>query len=122
MPGLFPNLLANGASGIAVGMATNIPPHNAAEVIDAALLLIDNPQAELAQLLDHVKGPDFPTGGIIVDSAETIAHAYATGRGGLRVRARFSHGREADGGRETPGIENQPAGTRSLDASEIPYQ
>src|SRR3546814_12403459 len=96
MPVLCPNLLANGASGIAVGMATNIPPHNAAEVIDAALLLIDNPSAELAQLLEHVKGPDFPTGGIIVDSAETIAHAYATGRGGFRVRARFSTGRRSE--------------------------
>src|SRR3546814_19755386 len=62
MPGLFPNLLANGASGIAVGMATNIPPHNAAEVIDAALLLLDNPQAELAKLIAHVKVPDFQTG------------------------------------------------------------
>src|SRR3546814_15021037 len=88
MPGLFPNLLANGASGIAVGMATNIPPHNAAEVIDAALLLIDNPRAALAQLLEHVKGPDFPTGGIILDRPETIAHAYETGRGRFRVRAR----------------------------------
>src|SRR3546814_537239 len=92
MPGLFPNLLANGASGIAVGMATNIPPHNAAEVIGAALLLIERPDAELSDLLDHVKGPDFPTGGIVVDSAETIAHAYETGRGGFRVRARFSTG------------------------------
>src|SRR3546814_5833943 len=99
-------------------MATNIPPHNAAEVIDAALLLIDNPQAELAQLLDHVKGPDFPTGGIIVDSAETIAHAYATGRGGFRVRARFSTGREGDGGWEATGIEKQPGGTWQLRSEE----
>ncbi|APW73354.1 MULTISPECIES: DNA topoisomerase IV subunit A [Sphingopyxis] len=121
MPGLFPNLLANGASGIAVGMATNIPPHNAAEVIDAALLLIDNPRAELAELLAHVKGPDFPTGGIIVDSAETIAHAYQTGRGGFRVRARFSTGKDADGRWEESGIEKQAGGTWQLVISEIPY-
>ncbi|HEX2812062.1 MAG TPA: DNA topoisomerase IV subunit A [Sphingopyxis sp.] len=121
MPGLFPNLLANGASGIAVGMATNIPPHNAAEVIDAALLLIENPKAELADLLEHVKGPDFPTGGIIVDSPETIAHAYETGRGGFRVRARFSTGKAADGAWEDTGIEKQPGGTWQLVVSEIPY-
>jgi topoisomerase-4 subunit A len=121
MPGLFPNLLANGASGIAVGMATNIPPHNAAEVIDAALVLIDEPQAELSDLLAHVKGPDFPTGGIIVDSAETIAHAYATGRGGFRIRARFSTGRDAEGAWEDSGIEKQPGGTWQLVVSEIPY-
>ncbi|UNK78994.1 DNA topoisomerase IV subunit A [Sphingopyxis granuli] len=121
MPGLFPNLLANGASGIAVGMATNIPPHNAAEVIDAALLLIDNPRAELAELLAHVKGPDFPTGGIIVDSAETIAHAYQTGRGGFRVRARFSTGKDVDGRWEESGIEKQAGGTWQLVISEIPY-
>src|SRR5689334_24772951 len=72
MPGLFPNLLANGASGIAVGMATSIPPHNAAELIDAAGLLIDNPDADGAALLEKVRGPDFPTGGVLVDSAETI--------------------------------------------------
>ena len=121
MPGLFPNLLANGASGIAVGMATNIPPHNAAEVIDAALLLIENPKAELSDLLEHVKGPDFPTGGIIVDSPETIAHAYETGRGGFRVRARFSTGKAADGAWEDSGIEKQPGGTWQLVVSEIPY-
>ncbi|MBN8845401.1 MAG: DNA topoisomerase IV subunit A [Sphingomonadales bacterium] len=121
MPGLFPNLLANGASGIAVGMATNIPPHNAAEVIDAALVLIENPKAELAELLDHVKGPDFPTGGIIVDSPETIVHAYETGRGGFRVRARFSTGKTADGAWEDTGIEKQAGGTWQLVISEIPY-
>ena len=111
MPGLFPNLLANGASGIAVGMATNIPPHNAAEVIGAALLLIENQNAELSELLEHVKGPDFPTGGIVVDSAETIALAYETGRGGFRVRARFSTGRMADGSWEDSGIEKLSGGT-----------
>jgi len=121
MPGLFPNLLANGASGIAVGMATNIPPHNAAEVIDAALVLIENPKAELAELLEHVKGPDFPTGGIIVDGPETIRHAYETGRGGFRVRARYSLGKQADGTWEETGIEKQPGGTWQLVVSEIPY-
>ncbi|WP_326914084.1 DNA topoisomerase IV subunit A [Sphingopyxis chilensis] len=121
MPGLFPNLLANGASGIAVGMATNIPPHNAAEVIGAALLLIEKPNAELSELLDHVKGPDFPTGGIVVDSAETIAHAYETGRGGFRVRARFSTGKTADGDWEDSGIEKLSGGTWHLVISEIPY-
>ncbi|WP_374392423.1 DNA topoisomerase IV subunit A [Sphingopyxis sp.] len=120
MPGLFPNLLANGASGIAVGMATNIPPHNAAEVIDAALVLIENPKAELSDLLEHVKGPDFPTGGIIVDSPETIAYAYETGRGGFRVRARFSTGK-LDGVWEETGIEKQAGGTWQLVISEIPY-
>ncbi|WP_283418393.1 DNA topoisomerase IV subunit A [Sphingopyxis sp. Geo48] len=120
MPGLFPNLLANGASGIAVGMATNIPPHNAAEVIDAALVLIENPKAELTDLLEHVKGPDFPTGGIIVDSPETIAYAYETGRGGFRVRARFSTGK-LDGVWEETGIEKQAGGTWQLVISEIPY-
>ena len=121
MPGLFPNLLANGASGIAVGMATNIPPHNAAEVIGAALLLIERPDAELSDLLDHVKGPDFPTGGIVVDSAETIAHADETGRGGFRVRARFSTGKLGDGGWEADGIEKLSGGTWQLVISEIPY-
>ncbi len=88
-PGLFPNLLANGASGIAVGMATSIPPHNAAELIDAAMLLIDRPETDVRALMVHVQGPDFPTGGILVDSAASIAEAYATGRGGFRLRARW---------------------------------
>jgi topoisomerase IV subunit A len=108
MPGLFPNLLANGASGIAVGMATSIPPHNAAELIDAATLLIDEPQAEPARLLEHVKGPDFPTGGVLIDDAATIAHAYATGKGAFRVRARWS---KEDTGR----------GTWVAVVTEIPY-
>src|SRR4028119_2021220 len=77
-PGLFPNLLANGASGIAVGMATSIPPHNVGELIDAAALLIDNPKAEDAALMELVRGPDFPTGGVLVDGRESIASAYAT--------------------------------------------
>src|SRR5688572_13098192 len=89
-PGLFPNLLANGAAGIAVGMATSIPPHNVAEILDAAVHLIDNPKAEPSSLMDFVSGPDFPTGGVIVDGADSIAAAYATGRGSFRVRARWA--------------------------------
>ncbi len=89
LPAAFPNLLANGSQGIAVGMATSIPPHNAAELCDAALFLIDNPKARSKTLLKYVKGPDFPTGGIIVDTPETIAEAYNTGRGSFRVRARW---------------------------------
>src|SRR3954449_707273 len=81
LPGGFPNLLANGAQGIAVGMATSIPPHNAAELCDAALHLIEKPDAKSKSLLKWVKGPDFPTGGIIVDSKEAITEAYVTGRG-----------------------------------------
>ena len=97
-PGLFPNLLANGASGIAVGMATSIPPHNVAELIDAASLLIDNPDAEHAELMQIVRGPDFPTGGVLVDNASIISEAYATGRGSFRTRARWH---KEDGGRGT---------------------
>ncbi len=107
-PGLFPNLLANGASGIAVGMATSIPPHNAAELIDAAILLIDQPNADDAQVLEHVRGPDFPTGGIVVDSPAAIAESYATGRGSFRVRAKW-------------GLEDQGRGTWQIVVTEIPY-
>src|SRR5438477_2363752 len=89
MPGGFPNLLANGAQGIAVGMATSIPPHNVAELCDAALHLIDKPEAKSKSLLKWVKGPDFPTGGIIVDSKEAITEAYITGRGSFRTRAKW---------------------------------
>ena len=89
LPGAFPNLLANGSQGIAVGMATAIPPHNAAELCDAALHLIDTPNARSRTLLKYVPGPDFPTGGIIVDSPASIAEAYTTGRGSFRVRARW---------------------------------
>ena len=89
LPAAFPNLLANGSQGIAVGMATSIPPHNAAELFDAALFLIDNPNARSRTLLKYVQGPDFPTGGVIVDSRESIAEAYSTGRGSFRVRARW---------------------------------
>ena len=97
-PGLFPNLLANGASGIAVGMATSIPPHNLAELIDAAVHLIDNPKAEDSALMDFVAGPDFPTGGVLVDGRDTIASAYVTGRGSFRLRARVEVEREKGGG------------------------
>jgi topoisomerase-4 subunit A len=89
LPGAFPNLLANGAQGIAVGMATAIPPHNAAELCDAALHLIEHPKARSRNLLKFVPGPDFPTGGVVVDSPEAIAEAYVTGRGSFRVRARW---------------------------------
>jgi topoisomerase IV subunit A len=89
LPGAFPNLLANGSQGIAVGMATAIPPHNAAEICDAALHLIDTPNARSRTLLKYVSGPDFPTGGVVVDPPETIAEAYTTGRGSFRVRARW---------------------------------
>ena len=89
LPAAFPNLLANGSQGIAVGMATAIPPHNAAELCDAALFLIGNPNARSRTLLKYVKGPDFPTGGVIVDTPELIAEAYSTGRGSFRVRAKW---------------------------------
>jgi topoisomerase IV subunit A len=109
LPGAFPNLLANGSSGIAVGMATSIPPHNAAEVCEAALHLIDNPAAGDADLLQFVKGPDFPTGGIIIDPASEIAECYRTGRGGFRVRARWH-------------TEDLGRGTWSIVITQIPYQ
>jgi topoisomerase IV subunit A len=108
-PGLFPNLLANGASGIAVGMATSIPPHNVAEVIDAATHLIDNPKCEEAELMQFVLGPDFPTGGQIVDSPAAIAESYRTGRGSFRVRAKWE-------------VEDQGRGTWVAVVTEIPYQ
>ncbi len=89
LPGAFPNLLANGSSGIAVGMATSIPPHNVAEICDAALKLIETPDAPVEALLRFVQGPDFPTGGVVVEDAAAIREAYATGRGSFRVRARW---------------------------------
>ena len=94
-PGLFPNLLANGAAGIAVGMATAIPPHNAAELLDAAIALVDDPMADP---LAFVQGPDFPTGGLVADPPAAIREAYATGRGSFRVRARWAVEREKGGG------------------------
>ncbi|MGL5168741.1 MAG: DNA topoisomerase IV subunit A [Afipia sp.] len=108
LPGAFPNLLANGAQGIAVGMATSIPPHNAAELCDAALHLIDKPATKSRGLLKYVKGPDFPTGGIVVDSHESIAEAYATGRGSFRVRAKWA---QEEGAR----------GTWNIVVTEIPW-
>ncbi len=108
LPAAFPNLLANGSQGIAVGMATSIPPHNAAELCDAALYLINHPEATSGQLAKFVQGPDFPTGGILVDSAESIAEAYRTGRGAFRVRARWH---KEDLGR----------GTWNIVVTEIPY-
>src|SRR3982750_2415564 len=97
LPGGFPNLLANGSQGIAVGMATAIPPHNAAELCDAALHLIDTPNARSRTLLKYVQGPDFPTGGIIVDPPELIAEAYTTGRGSFRTRAKWTQEEGARG-------------------------
>jgi len=108
LPAAFPNLLANGSQGIAVGMATSIPPHNAGELCDAALYLIEHPDTSSDQLLTFVPGPDFPTGGIIVERKEMIAEAYRTGRGGFRVRARWE---KEDGGR----------GTWAVVITEIPY-
>jgi topoisomerase-4 subunit A len=109
LPGAFPNLLANGSSGIAVGMATSIPPHNVAELCDAALHLIKNPKARAETLVGMVPGPDFPTGGIVVEPRENIVEAYKTGRGSFRVRAKWA-------------IEDQGRGTYAVVVTEIPYQ
>ncbi|MBC2650741.1 DNA topoisomerase IV subunit A [Novosphingobium flavum] len=120
-PGLFPNLLANGATGIAVGMATSIPSHNVAEIVDATLLLIDNPHAEHAQLMEVFHGPDFATGGVVVDSPAAISAAYESGKGAIRVRGRFSTGRDEAGNWEETGIEKLGGGQWQLVISEIPY-
>jgi topoisomerase-4 subunit A len=120
-PGLFPNLLANGATGIAVGMATSIPSHNVAEIIDAALLLIEEPHAEHAQLMQLFRGPDFATGGVVVDSPAAISAAYEAGKGAFRVRGRFSTGRLPDGSWEETGVEKLGGGQWQLIISEIPY-
>ena len=109
LPAAFPNLLANGSQGIAVGMATSIPPHNAAELCDAALHLIDQPNARTKTLLKYVPGPDFPTGGLVVDPPAAIAEAYATGRGSFRVRAKWN-------------TEETGRGTYLIVVTEIPYQ
>ncbi len=109
LPAAFPNLLANGAQGIAVGMATAVPPHNIAELCDAALHLIDQPKARTRTLLKFVPGPDFPTGGVIVDPAETIAEAYTIGRGSFRLRARWK-------------TEDTGRGTYQVVVTEIPWQ
>jgi len=109
LPAAFPNLLANGSSGIAVGMATNIPPHNLHELIDACLHLIKSPNARDETLLEYVPGPDFPTGGVIVEPRENIAEAYRTGRGAFRLRARWE-------------IEDLGRGQWQIVVTEIPYQ
>lgn len=121
-PGLFPNLLANGASGIAVGMATNIPSHNVAEVIDATLELIDNPHVEHAQLMELFKGPDFATGGLVVDSPDVISAAYETGRGSFRIRARFHSDEAEKKDDQDAGIERLGGGQWQLVVDQIPYQ
>ena len=109
LPAAFPNLLANGSAGIAVGMATNVPPHNLGELLDACLHLIKAPNARLETLMEHVKGPDFPTGGVMVEPADTILEAYRTGRGSLRVRARWE-------------VEELGRGQWQIIVTEIPYQ
>ncbi|MBH5323054.1 DNA topoisomerase IV subunit A [Aurantiacibacter sediminis] len=122
MPGLFPNLLANGASGIAVGMATNIPSHNVAEVLDAAELVLFNKDVTHEELIGVFHGPDFATGGLIVDGPDAISKAYETGRGSFRVRGRF-HAAEAENAEDRDaGIERQKGGGYQLVISEIPYQ
>ncbi|WP_435418228.1 DNA topoisomerase IV subunit A [Parerythrobacter aurantius] len=121
-PGLFPNLLANGASGIAVGMATNIPSHNVSEIVDATLELIDNPHVEHARLMELFHGPDFATGGLIVDSPQVISAAYETGRGSFRVRGRFHAAEAKDEADRAAGIERLGGGQWQLVISEIPYQ
>ncbi|HEU4551077.1 MAG TPA: DNA topoisomerase IV subunit A [Rhizomicrobium sp.] len=114
LPAAFPNLLANGASGIAVGMATNIPPHNLGELIAATIALIENPDLQDRSLLKHVKGPDFPTGGIVVEDPAAIAEAYKTGRGSFRLRARWE--------KEESQLKNGRGGAWQIVITEIPYQ
>ena len=109
LPARFPNLLANGASGIAVGMATSIPPHNVGEICDALLHLLKFPRATIAKLGDYIRGPDFPTGGVIVEPRDNIIEAYATGRGSFRTRAIWE-------------VEKLSHGQYQIVISEIPYQ
>ncbi|WP_107497313.1 DNA topoisomerase IV subunit A [Thalassobius sp. I31.1] len=109
LPATFPNLLANGSSGIAVGMATNIPPHNIAELCDACLHLIKTPDARDETLLNYVPGPDFPTGGVIVEPRESILETYQTGRGAFRLRCKWE-------------VEDLGRGTWQIVVTEIPYQ
>jgi topoisomerase-4 subunit A len=109
LPGAFPNLLANGSSGIAVGMATSIPPHNAAELCDAGLHLIKHRNASIEKLVEFVQGPDLPTGGTIIEDKESIINAYKTGRGGFRVRAKWEREETGRGGYQ-------------IIITEIPYQ
>ncbi len=109
LPAAFPNLLANGASGIAVGMATSIPPHNAGELCEALLHLIRHPEARTETLVGMIPGPDFPTGGVLVESRENIVEAYRTGRGGFRLRAAWE-------------VEDTGRGQYQVVVTEIPYQ
>jgi len=109
LPGTFPNLLANGASGIAVGMATSIPPHNIGELCKACQHLIKSPNARISTLMEMVPGPDFPTGGVIVNDAQSLQEAYADGRGTIRVRARWD-------------VEKLKRGQWQIVITEIPYQ
>jgi topoisomerase-4 subunit A len=109
LPAAFPNLLANGATGIAVGMATSIPPHNAGELAEALLHLIRHPNARTETLLDMIPGPDFPTGGVLVESRDSILESYRTGRGSFRLRAAWS-------------VEDLGRGTWQIVVTEIPYQ
>ena len=109
LPASFPNLLANGASGIAVGMATNIPPHNISELCDACLHLVKTPDARDDTLLNFIPGPDFPTGGVIVENAASIAETYKTGRGSFRLRAKWE-------------VEKLERGQWQIVVTEIPYQ
>ena len=109
LPAAFPNLLANGASGIAVGMATSVPPHNVGELCEALLHLIFHPNARIETLVDMIPGPDFPTGGVLVEPREQILEAYATGKGGFRLRARWH-------------TEDQGRGQYVIVVTEIPYQ
>ena len=109
LPAGFPNLLANGSSGIAVGMATSIPPHNAHELIDACLLLLERPEATTAELVEIVPGPDFPTGGVAVEGHAALLDAYETGRGGVRLRARWE-------------VEDLGRGQWRIVVTEMPYQ
>ena len=109
LPGCFPNLLVNGSTGIAVGMATNIPPHNLAEVCDALLHLIKKPDATTKDIFNYIQGPDFPTGGTIIETPETMIQIYETGRGGIRVRANYV-------------VEQLKHGTYQIVVTELPYQ
>ena len=118
MPAAFPNLLANGSSGIAVGMATNIPPHNLDELCQAALHLIKHPNATVEKLVEMVPGPDFPTGGVLVEPAETILEAYRTGRGGFRLRAKWEKEETA----HRAGGASSTRGGWLIVITEIPYQ
>src|SRR5690606_30082201 len=108
LPANFPNLLANGSTGIAVGMATSIPPHNVAEICEAALALIAKPSATVEELVHHIPGPDFPTGGVLVESRASILESYSTGRGSFRLRARWHR-------------EEKGRGVYHVIVTEIPY-